>query len=639
MGFYSPCLLNLNKHQKINFLSVESLIATNKEDIISGQDAVKINFPSEQPSQNNIVLGVKHLQQRFTNTLQRIPPLQADEGYICDDLHWGEEAALLDNSNVVLGTPLLPLDKTFLLHSNPTASKVIYLDFDGHTTTGTAWNNSTMGSSFYSPAFDTDGNPSLFSSAELTLIQNAWQRVAADFAAFDVDITTQAPPQDWLINSGVDDNNYGIRVVMSSYGPSASVGVGGIAYVNSFTSSKDTPVFVYNNSMLALANTISHEVGHSLGLSHDGIGTSAYYSGHGSGPVSWAPIMGASWSRNMSTWDNGIYYRSNNTGSTANYGKGADDIAIITGFNGFGLVADLEGDAQAQSVALQLNGTAISQFGTIQTAWDQDWFRLELLTDSQVNLRFDPSIYRAFVDSDGIWGGTVNAYTAAVNDANTTTSYTEDATNLDLRINVFNSVGSQLKSFATYGRFAFFSQILPVGSYYFQLDGQGYGDPTSSTPTGYSDYASIGNYLISGTVNATSAMLFFTGTVDTLTGTDVANVFQLNQLADALWSKTPDRIIGLQAGVDSIDSPFSRSIAIAPKLMGSIYTLDAAGIGVLLTSSAFTANGAATFSFGSGSTMRTFLALNNQVAGFDPASDSVIEITGFSGNLSTLSIF
>jgi hypothetical protein len=51
-----------------------------------------------------------------------------------------EGSTLADNSS---STPLngpYPSDQTFQLHSLPGASKVIYLDFDGHTTSGTYWN-------------------------------------------------------------------------------------------------------------------------------------------------------------------------------------------------------------------------------------------------------------------------------------------------------------------------------------------------------------------------------------------------------------------------------------------------------------------------------------------------------------------
>ena len=42
---------------------------------------------------------------------------------------------------VVLAAPF-PLIETFQLHSAPSASKTIFLDFDGHVTSGTLWNDS-----------------------------------------------------------------------------------------------------------------------------------------------------------------------------------------------------------------------------------------------------------------------------------------------------------------------------------------------------------------------------------------------------------------------------------------------------------------------------------------------------------------
>jgi len=54
----------------------------------------------------------------------------------------------------------------------------------------------------------------------------------------------------------------------------------------------------------------------------------------------------------------------------------------------------------------------------------------------------------------------------------------------------------------------------------------------------------------------------------------------------------------------------------------------------VLTDSAFVADGAATFGFGA----RTFLALNDGLAGFQEAADAVIEITGYSGSLADLAI-
>ncbi|MEM1310486.1 MAG: calcium-binding protein [Cyanobacteria bacterium P01_H01_bin.153] len=68
--------------------------------------------------------------------------------------------------------------------------------------------------------------------------------------------------------------------------------------------------------------------------------------------------------------------------------------------------------------------------------------------------------------------------------------------------------------------------------------------------------------------------------------------------------------------------------------LGTVASLQAAAIANVLSPNALIASGAATFTFED----QTFLALNDEVAGFQAASDLVVEITGYRGNLSNLSI-
>lgn len=681
---------------------------------------------------------------------------------ICSELV--SEALLnLDSTQEVLSsTPLLDLGLTFRLNSRPSATKVIYLDFNGHTTSGTSWNNSTMGSSFYSPAYDTNGDPTSFSDSELIAIQQIWQRVANDFSPFDVNVTLQEPPADWLVRAGSGDENWGVRAVISSYGPSSSTAAG-IAFVGSFNSSTDTPVFIYNKTLIGISETISHEVGHALGLSHDGTASTTYYTGHGgTGETSWAPIMGGSYNRNVTTWDDGTYTGSNNTGSTANYGKGDDDLAVIVGGNGFSYRPDLVGNSALSATPLSIIGEIVGQFGTIETRYDVDYYSFQILDFGNLDLSFSPYWYRAYVDEDGVWGGNHTAYLANTSDVRSTTPYPDNAASLDLEVQLYDSYSNLLYTSNDPGLATSISlQGLSTGTYFLKLDGVGFGDPTASTPTGYTDYASIGDYWISGTItsaadvstapvitlslspslvkedgsanllytftrsqasaqslsvnftvsgtatngsdytglkagssqsvtfaanaatatvvidptadsivepdetvslllapgtgysigttnavtgtisndDSVAAPLVFTTQTDFLTGTSGADSFTLNRLSDAFWSATPDRITNLQAGVDTIDSPFNRSSAVNPRQLGMVKTLDVAGIGALLSSKTFAKNGASTFTFGDGGNLRTFLALNDGRAGFNASSDSVIEITGYTGNLSTLAIF
>ena len=166
----------------------------------------------------------------------------------------------------------LSLADTFFLHSYPSATKTIYLDFDGHVTSGTRWNTSYKGgNSFVTPAFSLDGD-SRFSDAELQRIQAIWQRVAEDFRPFEVNVTTQDPGAEALWKSGTGDAAWGIRMVIggSSTDWFSTEAYGGMAYVDSFTWSSDTPAFVFeenliNGSEKHVAEAITHEAGHSPG--------------------------------------------------------------------------------------------------------------------------------------------------------------------------------------------------------------------------------------------------------------------------------------------------------------------------------------------------------------------------------------
>jgi hypothetical protein len=231
--------------------------------------------------------------------------------------------------------PSAPLADTFFLHSRPSAEKVIYLDFDGESVSGTPWNSSLGVETIVKPAYDTDGDPGSFSDGELAAIQNIWARVVEDFAPFDVNVTTELPDIEDLKNTGGGDTRWGIRVIIGGDSSVVAPGAGGVAYLNSFDDPIDNPTWVFPDNLFTVKNiaeATSHEVGHTLGLRHDGGGGDGnYYRGHGSGPTSWAPIMGVGYGKQVVQWSKGEYAGANNP---------EDDLAKIVSQNGFGYRPD-----------------------------------------------------------------------------------------------------------------------------------------------------------------------------------------------------------------------------------------------------------------------------------------------------------
>jgi hypothetical protein len=85
------------------------------------------------------------------------------------------------------------------------------LDFDGHVTEDTCFND---GQSFFSPAYSEDCSVSDF-SAEIATIADAFDRVAEDFAFFNINFTTMGSGYtsnvtQWDNGEYFDANNAGL---------------------------------------------------------------------------------------------------------------------------------------------------------------------------------------------------------------------------------------------------------------------------------------------------------------------------------------------------------------------------------------------------------------------------------------------
>lgn len=417
----------------------------------------------------------RNMRHAKANTQQAWSGLEALESRVLFSANFLDGLPVVDYSLVVEEGPqaadvvdtgsnpsgAVTLENTFSLHSNPTANHTIYLDFDGHVTVNTQWNTWSGVDTIVTPAYDIDGNTSFFSDVELTRIGNIFERVAEDFAPFDVNVTTELPSIDDLLKSGSGDTRWGGRMVIGGSSTDwTGQSAGGFAYINSFNWSYDMPGFVFeaqlgNGHEKYTAEAISHEAGHMLGLNHDGSSSTEYYAGHGSGETGWASIMGVGYYKNLTQWSRGEYAGANNT---------QDDLSIITSQNGFGYRADDHGSTIGTASNLTLSGSSLSGSGIIERNTDADVFAFS--TDSgTINLNISPF---------------------------------QRGPNLDILAQLYDASDNLITSSNPTGSLeANLSADVSAGTYFLKITGAGQGDPAS---TGYSDYGSLGQYTISGQV-------------------------------------------------------------------------------------------------------------------------------------------
>ncbi|PJJ54915.1 carbohydrate-binding protein [Hymenobacter chitinivorans] len=325
------------------------------------------------------------------------------------------------------------------LQSLPGARGCVMLDFDGQYVSGTPWNN---------------GNPINAAPSGMTdaAIQEFWELVSEDYRPFSMNVTTDEA----VFNSY--PKTMRMRCIITPTN-TAAPGAGGVAYLTSFNWNDDTPCWVFMTSPKAGGEAASHEVGHTLGLSHDGrLNPKEEYYDARSSAGNWAPIMGAGYYKPVTHWSRGEYASASQT---------QDDLAIMSGATyNVGYRNDDHSNSISGATNLARNGNSVSGAGIIERTSDQDYF--------------------AFSTS----GGTVSLNLSTVSRHG----------DLDIVGRLFTSTGAQIGTFDTQGSLSTtLSANLGAGTYYLQIDGTSYGNPTTD---GYSDYASLGTFSISGTVPA-----------------------------------------------------------------------------------------------------------------------------------------
>ena len=290
---------------------------------------------------------------------------------------------------------------------------------------------------------------------------------------------------------------------------------GGVAH-GSFGSAVDDPCFVFyggSPAVEAMADTVSHEVGHTMGLGHDGqirfyedisqdppeakIENFDYYGGHPdtpTGPTSWAAIMGAGFGKDFSQWSKGEYPNATNI---------QDDLLVITTTNG-GVTyrVDDRGNEAVTADPLDLDPASVdSDFnvfadeGFIERNDDIDYFSFTVEGLGEIiNFQIDPF---------------------------------HNGPNLDILAKLWDSSGTLLATSNPLDDLnaTFDEQIFTPGTYYISVEGTGRPitfidpvghpdlfdvdgniedtDPEQHVPDesdwGYSDYGSLGYYSITGT--------------------------------------------------------------------------------------------------------------------------------------------
>lgn len=381
------------------------------------------------------------------------------------------------------------------LSSFPSAKATIFLDFDGQFIQSSSWNG---GRSFYC-------TPSGMNDTQITEVFN---RVSEDYRPFNVNITTDST----VFLSAPFAQRIRIIVTLTS---GWYQNVGGVSFTRSFTWGDDTPGFVFPDRLGYTAKNVAecctHESGHTVGLSHQAkySGTctliATYNEGVGSGQTGWAPVMGNSYGRNLSGWNNGP----TPSGCTADQ----DNLSIITSINGFTYRQDDHSDDPAVNPTLMaISNQQLSQDGIITTNTDKDFFKINLNKDGLFHLNVNP--FSVGPDNEG---------------ADLDVKVTLLAADFSI-INIYDPMDALNVVVDT---------ALKAGSYFIMVQGAG--------NLNTSNYGSLGSYTLSGTITPTG----------TLAIQDVKlNGKVSNGKHDLLWnivSDEPVKAIDIESSTDGKD--------------------------------------------------------------------------------------
>lgn len=305
----------------------------------------------------------------------------------------------------------------FDLASSPDSPATIYLDFDGAIISNTAWNKADEELVYSS--FTVDDDPEI-SDAEKFIISEVWRIVSATFAQFDVNVTTIAPSADKIIRSSEDDKEFGAHVIFTEHDLQGmeECDCSGVAQMDSIRAVLDSarapaPVFVnpdfkpsdadetvetgYSSqpymASWALAHIAIHEIGHGLGLSHDGFRLGSEYA-HSLGALSF--YMGSTPNAiKMARWSDGSHFMAQEEEIKGGPRQKDDDLAIIA--RTFDLRADdhldtfLEFEAPREVAWVVNREENVRVSGIIETTNDTDVIPIRVSERSILKIVAQPS--------------------------------------------------------------------------------------------------------------------------------------------------------------------------------------------------------------------------------------------------------
>ncbi|MCB0431380.1 MAG: T9SS type A sorting domain-containing protein [Flavobacteriales bacterium] len=333
--------------------------------------------------------------------------------------------------------------------SNPGAPFVLYLDFDGEYVNDPVWNSDMGGARQCTGPNFSD-----------SFIKDVWATISEDYRPYTINVTT-----DRSVFDGKSKADRHMVIYTNTWGSG-----GGVSDIGSIAANGTDIAWVFFNhleqTVSDMAVTGAHESGHAFGLQHDGSTSDGnYWKGHGN----YGAIMGNNYQTSGKAiwqWSKGEYQGATTHGGGPNV---QDDVAIIGNNPKCGFRTDEHGDniSSATAMVVETDGTVMASKnnGIITKRTDKDVF----------------SFYTA--------GGSVSF------DFQSGTGEWTNEGDLDIQARLLDASGNEVVKSDPSGLDASISTTLQSGQYYIEIDGVGYGDPVTN---GYSDYASLGYFEISG---------------------------------------------------------------------------------------------------------------------------------------------